>query len=82
LPIAVTLATWHVFEIRLEQGNGGYLASWLVDGVVVENEQLAYGPAAATFTAFVSVENLSFIGETYPTGRNDAYFDWFRHRAQ
>ena len=34
------------------------------------------------FQAFVSVENLSFIGETYPTGRNVAYFDWFRHRAE
>jgi hypothetical protein len=81
-PTAVPVATWHVFEIRLEQGSGGYLAKWLVDDVVVESEQLAYGPTAASFAAFVSVENLSFIGETYPTGRNDAYFDWFRHRPQ
>lgn len=51
-----------------------------IDDVLVQTQLLAYGPAAAKLQAFLGVENLSFIGETYPTGRNDAYFDWFRHR--
>lgn len=81
-PTAVPLGAWHVFEIRLANNGGNYDATWSIDGVVVQSQLLAFGEAAAKFRAFVSVENLSFIGETYPTGRNDAYFDWFRHRAE
>lgn len=81
-PTAVPLGAWHVFEIRLVNSGGNYQATWWVDDVQVQSQLLSYGAGAATFGAFMSLENLSFIGETYPTGRNDAYFDWFRHRAE
>lgn len=81
-PTAVPLGAWHVFEIRLVNAGGAYDATWWIDGVAVQSQLLTYGATAAMFQAFVSVENLSFIGETYPTGRNDAYFDFFRHRIE
>jgi hypothetical protein len=81
-PTAVTYDAWHVYEIALADNAGNYDATWRIDDIVVESETLSYGAAAAKFAAFISVENLSFIGETYPTVRNDAYFDWFRHRPE
>lgn len=89
-PVAVASATWHTFALDLApDGAGHYGVTWRIDGLVAQAQQLTYGPADAcdmylagrkcTWQAFISTENLGFLGDTYPTGRNDAYFDWFRY---
>lgn len=87
--VALTANAFHTFAIALTKGaSSRYRATWSVDGVAFAAADLAYGPAdachqyvagrACTFQPFVSVENLAFIGDTYPTARNEAHFDWFR----
>lgn len=87
--VAVTANAFHTFAIALAKGaSDRYRATWSIDGATFATADLAYGPADAcdqyvagrkcTFQAFVSVENLAFIGDTYPTARNEAHFDWFR----
>ena len=66
-----------------------YAVTWKIDGVAVQTQQLTYGPADAcemyvagrkcTWQAFLSMENLAFLGDTYPTVRNDVHFDWFQY---
>ncbi len=89
-PIALPTATWHTLELAMTaDASRHYAVTWKVDGVAVQTQQLAYGPADAcdlytagrkcTWQAFLSVENLAFIGDIYPAVRNDAHFDWFRY---
>lgn len=88
--VAVSTNAWHTLEIEMTaDATNRYSASWRIDGVDVQRQQLTYGPAddcamyvagrKCTWQAFVSTENLGFIGDTYPKVRNDAHFDWFQH---
>jgi len=89
-PVAVPTATWHTLELAMApDASSHYTVTWRIDGVAVQTQQLTYGPADAcemyvpgrkcTWQAFVGVENLAFIGDTYPTARNGADFDWFQY---
>jgi hypothetical protein len=89
-PVALPTATWHTLELAMTSGvSSHYAVTWRVDGLDVQTQQLSYGPAdtcemyvlgrKCTWQSFVSIENLAFLGDTYPTVRNDAYFDWFRY---
>lgn len=89
-PTAVTTSTWHTLELAMsEDANGHYEVTWRIDGVTVLARLLTYGPTddcamyvagrKCTWQAFVSTENLGFMGDSYPTVRNDAYFDWFQY---
>ncbi len=87
--VAVPMNAWHTLGFAMTAGAGGrYDVRWSIDGVSVDQRSLAYGPADAcemytpgrkcTWQAFVSVENLAFLGDTYPTTPNHAHLDWFR----
>jgi hypothetical protein len=89
-PLAVPANVWHTLEIELTaDATSRYVAAWRIDGVDLQRRPLTFGPAddcamyvagrKCTWQAFVSTENLAFIGDTYPTTRNDAYFDWVRY---
>lgn len=89
-PVALPAATWHTFALGMTaDASAHYAVTWRIDGATVQTQQLTYGPADAcdmyvagrkcTWQAFISTENLGFLGDTYPTARNDAYFDWFRY---
>jgi hypothetical protein len=89
-PVALPTAAWHTLELAMTpDASSHYAVTWSIDGVAVQMQQLSYGPADAcemyvagrkcTWQAFVSIENLGFMGDTYPTVRNDAHFDWFRY---
>lgn len=88
--VALPTATWHTLELAMTpDASSHYAVTWKIDGVAVQAQQLTYGPADAcamyvagrtcTWQAFMSIENLGFIGDTYPTVRNDAHFDWFQY---
>jgi len=88
--IALPAATWHTFALGMTpDASAHYAVTWSIDGVDVQTQQLTYGPTDAcemyvggrkcTWQAFISTENLGFLGDTYPTARNDAFFDWFRY---
>ena len=89
-PTAVPGNAWHTLELAMTpDANAHFTVTWRIAGVAVETKALTYGPADAcemyvagkkcTWQAFISVENLGFIGDTYPTTRNDAHFDWFQY---
>lgn len=88
--IAVQSGAWYTLELSLMQGVGEtYSATWRINGTTVSSLQLTYGPNSpcamydptrrCTFGAYISVENLAFIGDVYPTSRNDTLFDWFSY---
>lgn len=88
--VALPVATWHTLALVMSpDASGRYEVTWSIDGTPLQTVALAYGPLDAcdmytagrkcTWQAFISAENLGFIGDTYPTARNDAHFDWFRH---
>jgi hypothetical protein len=88
--VAMPMNVWHTLEIEMTaDASNHYEATWSVDGVALQMRQLSYGPAdpcemyvagrKCTWQAFISTENLGFIGDTYPKVRNAAHFDWFRH---
>lgn len=88
--VALPVAAWHTLALVMTpDASGRYEVTWSIDGVALQTSALDYGPLDAcdmytagrkcTWQAFVSTENLGFIGDTYPTARNDAHFDWFRY---
>ena len=88
--MAVPTNAWHTFELAMTaDASNHYAVTWRIDGVAVQNRQLSYGPSdncemyvagrKCTWQAFVSTENLAFIGDTYPRVQNDGHFDWFRY---
>lgn len=88
--VALPTATWHTLHLAMTtDASSHYAVTWKIDGVAVQTQQLAYGPADAcemyvpgrkcTWQAFMSTENLAFLGDTYPTARNDVHFDWFQY---
>jgi len=65
--------TWHIFQIDLKLVNGKYFATWLIDGVAHSAQQLSFGEEFP-FYIFCSIENLKFVGDTWPS--KDHYGLW------
>jgi hypothetical protein len=69
---------WHTFVLDLRLENNKYLAEWWVDGKSFTQQQLTYGEEFP-FRAFVSLENLSFVGDRLPAKDNYALFDYMEY---
>ncbi len=67
---------WHTFTISLEENDGKYVASWIIDGTSFQRIPLKYGTADAKFHIFCSVENLLFMGDHLPESDYTARFDY------
>ncbi|MFA5327808.1 MAG: hypothetical protein WC384_08470 [Prolixibacteraceae bacterium] len=66
---------WYNLDIDLELKNGKYVATWYINNNAVTSSELDYGPIETKFYVFVSVENLTFIGDHIPVQRNYGLFD-------
>ncbi|MDR0691672.1 MAG: toxin-antitoxin system protein [Prevotellaceae bacterium] len=67
--------TWHIFQIDLKLVNGKYFATWLIDDVSYAAQQLSFGEDYP-FYIFCSIENLKFIGDTWPYKDNYGLWDY------
>uniref|UniRef100_A0AB33JH18 Toxin-antitoxin system protein n=1 Tax=Prevotella sp. GTC17260 TaxID=3236796 RepID=A0AB33JH18_9BACT len=67
--------SWHIFQIDLKLVNDKYLATWLIDGTPYAIQQLAFGEENP-FYIFCSVENLKFVGDTWPYQTNYGLWDY------
>lgn len=80
---AVDAGQWHIFQIKLDlktikldgKKKSCYYCSWVIDGEVVAEKQLEFGPEVG-FYIFVSVENLKFIGDTPAAQDNIGKYEW------
>lgn len=68
---------WHILVIDLHVVNDRYSVKWLVDGVVIHEQQLEFGIEHA-FKIFCSIENLNFIGDHAATQVHYALFDYVK----
>ncbi|KAA6323627.1 hypothetical protein EZS27_026950, partial [termite gut metagenome] len=66
---------WHIFQIDLKLVDDNYFATWLIDDVSCAAQQLSFGEDYP-FYIFCSVENLKFIGDTWPDKENDGLWDY------
>ncbi len=71
---------WYNLEIDLELHNGKYLATWYINSNPITSSQLDFGPVDTKFYVFVSVENLTFIGDHIPTQENYGLFDYMEYQ--
>ncbi len=69
---------WHTFQIDLKLVHGNYFATWLIDGVIYATQQLSFGEDYP-FYIFCSVENLRFIGDTWPYQDNHGLWDYVEY---
>ena len=72
---------WHDYEIRLIPRNGKYLAQWLIDGKLKQEQQLQFGPEVAFFIC-CSVENLAFTADHIATQYYYGLFDHVSFKGQ
>lgn len=73
---------WHTFTLKLEENDGLYVASWLIDGTSLQRIPLRYGPEDVKFHIFCSVENLLFMGDHLPESDYTARFDYVSFNGQ
>lgn len=71
---------WYNLDIDLELSGGKYIATWYINGNSVTSRELDFGPDETKFYVFVSVENLTFMGDHIPAQRNYAQFDYMEYQ--
>jgi len=71
---------WHNFAIELQLQNGKYTATWYIDDNAVTSRDLDFGPEEIKFYVFISVENLTFIGDHVSTQDNYGLFDYVEYK--
>jgi hypothetical protein len=71
---------WYNLDIDLELHNGKYLATWYINNNEITSAQLDYGLEEVKFYIFVSVENLTFIGDHIPAQENYGLFDYVAYQ--
>lgn len=71
---------WYNLDIDLELKNGKYVATWLINNNVITSSELDFGPAETKFYVYVSVENLTFIGDHIPAQKNYGLFDYMEYQ--
>ena len=70
---------WHTFTLDLPLSGSFYDAVWYIDDVQKQSQRLNFG-AETIFNIFVSVENLSFMGDHLPTKDVTAKFDYVGYK--
>ena len=66
---------WYVIDIDVTLKDDNYLIKWLIDGEVKMDLHESYG-SDFEFSAYLSLENLKFLGDHISNNDYEVKFDW------
>lgn len=73
--ITLEMGKWYTLEIDLTLKDDNYFIQWLIDGEVKADLQESYG-SEFDFSAYLSLENLKFLGDHISNNDYEVEFDW------
>lgn len=74
----VKMATWSDFKMILSDVEGKYLVKWFINDRLVKTLQTQV-KTKVKFSAYCSLENLSFMGTMWPSQEHSVLFDRFSY---